>query len=623
MAVYTPITPVELTITDDSTYQDVDVSAYVTDASGVRLHVSHTFDGPKIVAFRNNGSTADILDRIEGGQHITIDVGIDDLDIFEARLETTGSDYDVHLLGYWDDTNVVFLDQEVDAGTAAGSWTGRSIAAESGADTAIAALITFHEASSSDRAMGIRKTGSTDSRIQEANRFGLVGSTAIGLNGSESFDYYQSSNFANIYITGYIKSGVTMNTNATDITPGTTGSWQALSVGSVDGAFIEVVGATTEFLSFGVRPKNDANYADFYGEMSKYHALASVSSDGGVDGKIESSSVSLFLLGTIDGTATGTTLVVQDSSHSQVVDGLALTQSSQLAVTDSAQSTNVDTLTLVQANTLTVDASGQVVSVNNLVLAQAASLAVNDALHGAVVDGVALTQANALSVLSALHSVAIDNVVLSQSASLAVNDTLHGATVSGVVLTQANTLSVLDTLHSAEADDVSLTQSGQLAVEDTLQSNTSDNIVLQTAGVLSVADALQQCSSGSVVLTQANILVVSDSDSSQSADNITLSSGVQLSVQEATQASSVDALVLSAADVLAVLDAAQAVSVDPVGLVQSGILVVSDSLHAQLVDAISLVLPGSAVVPGARVCVVESAGRQIVVLNSGRTLVVH
>ena len=361
MPIYTAITPVALTITDDATYQDVDVSAHVTNASGVRLHVSHTTPtSPKSVAFRNKGSSADILDRIEAGAHITIDVGISALDVFEARLEATGFDYNIHLLGYWDDTNVVFLSEEVDAGTVAGAWTGRSISAETGADPALAALITFHQASSSDRAMGVRQTGSTDARIQDAQAYGLVGSTAVGLNGSKSFDYYQSSNFANVYITGYIKTGVTMNTNATDITPGTTGSWQPLSVGSVDGAFIEVVGATTEFLSFGVRPKDNADYDTFYGEMSKYHALASVSSDGGVDGKIESSDVSLFLLGTIDGSGVGGTITGDASITTE--DATLSATGSQIASASADLSVTTDDATLVATGSSGVYAMGYMVT---------------------------------------------------------------------------------------------------------------------------------------------------------------------------------------------------------------------------------------------------------------------
>jgi len=274
-----------------------------------------------------------------------------------------------------------------------------------------------------------------------------------------------------------------------------------------------------------------------------------------------------------------TDITIQDSTQSQAVDSLTLTQSHQLSISGCGQAISVDNLSLAQASTLSINDSGQLVSV--------------------------------------------DNVTLSQSALLTVNDALQVGNVENINLTQANTLSVLDALHSVVVDGMSLTQSHQLIVDDSTHSNASDNVVLQAAGVLSVADALQQVSTGSVVLSQANILVVDGSASSQSADNLTLSDAVQLSIQDVGQSLSVDNIVLSASDVLAVLDAAQAASVDPVALVQSGSLVVSDSLHTQLVDAISLVLPGSTVIPGARVCVVENAGRQIVVINSSRTLAVH
>lgn len=251
--------------------------------------------------------------------------------------------------------------------------------------------------------------------------------------------------------------------------------------------------------------------------------------------------------------------------------------------------------------TLVLQDASQFSSVDGLALTQSHQLSINDTTQTSVADNLSLTQANTLSVDDSGHVVSVDNVVLSQSASLVVTEALQSSSVDNVALTQSSVLSILDALHAVAIDNLDLVQSSQLVVNGSDQAHTVDNVVLQTAGALSVADALQQVSSGNVVLSQANTLVIDGSSSGQVVDNVVLSSG----------------------DLLAVLDAAQAVSVDQVALLQSGVLVVSDSLHAQLVDAISLVLPGSTVVPDSRVCVVENAGRQVVVINSSRTLVVH
>lgn len=48
----------------------------------------------------------------------------------------------------------------------------------------------------------------------------------VGVDGSEIFEGQISSTLCDFFLTGYMKSGATFNTNAVDITPGATTGWQ-------------------------------------------------------------------------------------------------------------------------------------------------------------------------------------------------------------------------------------------------------------------------------------------------------------------------------------------------------------------------------------------------------------
>lgn len=296
--------PVDVTPTDDGTYQDVDVSAYVSNASGVLLRASHASTSLKC-AFRKNGSTDDFYQVLGQSNHFYFAVGIDGGDIFEAKLQTTGSAWLVELLGYFDASDCVFFDNATEAPSIAAAWTDWDISSLTSTDTAIAAICFTYNHSSSPRNVGYRKNGSTDNRTHDVDGYSITGAVVVGVDGSEILEYYRESSFIDPHITGYITAGVTMNTDATDISLGTTGSWADLSsLGSdIDGIFVEAVSSTADY-AWGLRPDGDADFAGNYGDISRQHGwgIAGAVSDV-VEGKIENTAVDFYLLGVIDSDA--------------------------------------------------------------------------------------------------------------------------------------------------------------------------------------------------------------------------------------------------------------------------------------------------------------------------------
>jgi hypothetical protein len=305
MSAYTQLgAPIDVTPTDDGTYQDVDVTSYVSNASGVLLRVSHADTSARSFALRKNGSTDDYYADVWDDHHTYYAVGIDSSDIFECKLESITPAWSIELIGYFDADDVTFLTNAVEAPTTTGAWTDWDISSETGTDTAIAAIC-FVYAPYTTSNVGFRKNGSTDDRTNDTAYNTLVGGVVVGVDGAEILEYYRENTSIDPMLTGYFTAGVTMNTNATDISLSTTGSWTDLSsLGTdIDGIFVEVVSSTSS-ISWGLRPDGDADYDGHYADLTRQHAWSSAGAVSDVvEGKIEGTAVDFFLLGTVDADA--------------------------------------------------------------------------------------------------------------------------------------------------------------------------------------------------------------------------------------------------------------------------------------------------------------------------------
>lgn len=189
----------------------------------------------------------------------------------------------------------------------ASAWTDVDVSAyvPAGATGVILHLVNTYAAA---YAIGLRKNGSTDSRI--ADIFGPSHSwAAIGVDASRIFEAYVG-NITNIdiYLVGYTVSGVTFFTNAYDKSLTTTGAWtdidSATEAPSAIGLIWEILGGAEHYL-FGLQKKGST---DNRTATTVYHRTfgAIIGSDTSqiVEGYINNTAVDFFLVGYITDGAT-------------------------------------------------------------------------------------------------------------------------------------------------------------------------------------------------------------------------------------------------------------------------------------------------------------------------------
>lgn len=292
------IMPVEITPGSASAWIDADVSAYVpSGAMGVILHlVNNTI--AKGVGFRKNGSTDNRTQSLGATSHFWSAVGVDANRILELYAEDI-TNIDVYLVGYYTNDAVFFTNAVNKSLTTTGAWTDINISSDTGADTAIGAIFEVKDSGSSSDYYGLRKNGSTDDRrAKAANGHSAA---VVGVDGSEICEGYIANVTVDFYLVGYIVSGSTFYTNATDVSLATTAAWtnlMSLPSGAI-GAYIEVYPSD---YYYGLRKDGSAEDIYFYGR----HPWGVVEASSLIiEGKIANVAVDFWLVGYP--TAAGTT----------------------------------------------------------------------------------------------------------------------------------------------------------------------------------------------------------------------------------------------------------------------------------------------------------------------------
>lgn len=236
----TYVTPVDVSPTADDTWRDVDVSAYIpTNATGVmlKLYDTQVSGSPSHynVGVRKNGSTDTLFGRQVGYSHQWGFIGVDTSRIFECRRQNSA--IQIWLWGYTQ-AEAVYFTNGVDSEPASNNtWTDKDISSDTGTNTAIGAIVWAGQGTALSGTFGMRCNGSTDN-IPDST--GIV-CAVRKVDGSEIFETYVSSttNFS-VLCVGYFKAGATFNTNGTDVSLGTTGSYTdltALGTGAVGSAY--------------------------------------------------------------------------------------------------------------------------------------------------------------------------------------------------------------------------------------------------------------------------------------------------------------------------------------------------------------------------------------------------
>lgn len=241
-----PITPVDVTPGTLSAWTDVDVSAYVpSGATGVIIHYFHG-TGTQAFGLRKNGSTDDRRETVNPSLHSWAAIGIDGNRIFEAYI--LSGTY-LRLVAYTM-AGVTFLTNAVNKGAGSATWTDMNCSAEApGAIGLIFELDSYVTANN-----GIRKNGSTDNRINKVTYHGCFG-LIIGCDASQIAECYRGSGYDFYGLIGYITDGATFNTNGTDVSLGTAGSWLDLAAlpANSNMGFIEVVSSLGTTPTYGLR----------------------------------------------------------------------------------------------------------------------------------------------------------------------------------------------------------------------------------------------------------------------------------------------------------------------------------------------------------------------------------
>ena len=293
-----PITPTEITAGSANTWVVMDASALApANATGVIIHAVNTGAAGKAFGLRKNGSTDDRTYDIAGGpsgSHCWAAIGVDASRYFEAYVEST-SDIDIYVVAYTM-AGVTFATNATDKSpTKDDTW--RAMDCSSEAPSAIGLI--FEVAFSGGRRFGLKKNGSTDDRAAEdaSNHscFGVI----IGCDGSQICEG-SSESVPVFWLVGYITDGATFNTNATDVSLGSTGSYidlAALPNESPNMGFIEIYSSSD--VAYGLRENGQSGgYYDIYQDAKK-HPWAIVECDENrlIEGKIENTVVDFFVVG--------------------------------------------------------------------------------------------------------------------------------------------------------------------------------------------------------------------------------------------------------------------------------------------------------------------------------------
>lgn len=285
------ISPVLLTLPSAGAWGDIDVSANVpVGTTGVILHYKDGRNFSDNFGLRKKGSTDNRTNSHYGLGQSTACIGVNSDRIFQYYTNNVTSKK-MWLVGYFTRDAVFFTNAEDVTPAGNGAWTDIDISSKTGSDTAIGAI--FETTLSSN----FRKNGSTDNRTVGQSSHGFV---VAGLDGSEICEVYKNGS-SGINLVGYIKDGMTFDTNATQYTVGVNDSFTdlaALPSGAIAGVFeVEQGGG---FHTYGLRKNGftgDEGTETFSNPNKCYH-IVECDSSRIVEGRTSNSGVlSWYLTG--------------------------------------------------------------------------------------------------------------------------------------------------------------------------------------------------------------------------------------------------------------------------------------------------------------------------------------
>lgn len=252
---YHGIAPVDVTPGGSGSYLDVDVSAHVPSGATVALlRIRSTDSGSdRKWGVRRKGSTDDFYHDLDSLAQTSAFVGLDAAKRFQAKIESAR--VRIELTG-WLEGEAVWLDSAIDVTPAgsSGSFRPVSIAAHTGANTSVAAMLLFYPASASTFA---RPAGGTDELHALCEN---VQPFLVGLDETESFEFWTLYSGQKVWLLGYLTAGYTAEAAAVEVTPAADDSWedQALPEGGL-GVAIWAHPTSASRDTFGARKDGSAD----------------------------------------------------------------------------------------------------------------------------------------------------------------------------------------------------------------------------------------------------------------------------------------------------------------------------------------------------------------------------
>lgn len=406
-----PIDPVEVTPGTANAWTDVDVSAHIpAAATGVLLHLVAT--ASEEVGLRKNGSTDDRYDIFDSNLHRWAAVGVAS-QIFEAYVGSTTT-VDIYLVGYTMPGVTFFTNAYDKSVTEGASWNDRDCSAQA---TSATGLI-FEMTTGWYEEFGLRKNGSSDDRRM---RFYLHGWAVIGCDASQIAELYgRAATTLPYWLIGYITDGCTFNTNGTDLSLGSTGTWQdlaALPATSVMG-FIEVWRAASDGETYGLRKNGSAE--EIYLRPTN-HAWGIVECDASqlIEGKISDTACDFFLV--------GYAVVIPEERSASVIIGAATTAS---RVYGGSRQSSTIIGALVSASRVYGRIRAAITSIGSLVSATRGLLTATRA--SSVISGILVSATRGLGTFTRTTSTIVGVVA---SATRVIAMTRASSTIVGIVAT--------------------------------------------------------------------------------------------------------------------------------------------------------------------------------------------
>lgn len=296
-------TPVTVTVSAYDSWQTYDLDDYVAglgaDVTGVIVRA--TPNNYENFQLRPVGSSWSDADNIHHNWYVTKMCGVNSSHQFQMYVKSGMAE--VVIEGYTLDGWVWFTDPVNVTPSSSGVWTETDLSVS--CPNAIGAYFeAWQYGGDGTTAIGFRKKGSADARIDAFydpfNESTIA--SMVGLDASQKCDVYRGG-WCYVYLWGYCTqvSGNVFNTNATNVSLSSTGSWQDLAAlpSGASGAIIEVVGGYDK--TYGLRKKGSG--VDWKKSIEHIHCWHFIPCDSGgvVQGYISDASVDFFVVGYFTG----------------------------------------------------------------------------------------------------------------------------------------------------------------------------------------------------------------------------------------------------------------------------------------------------------------------------------